>query len=128
MKTITGLARLCQAQARYPETEALFLGALQARRDVLGEQHPETNASRRDLAPLMSQWNRTVEAITWLEDAVEHGESDLAAFRQPDLARLRGHPEFEAIVAEIERNEGEWPPRKRGVRARLQSLRGECGR
>jgi hypothetical protein len=43
------------------------------------------------------------EALTFLRRSVDLGYSEPWISRDPDLASLRGDPEFEAIVAEIRR-------------------------
>lgn len=51
------------------------------------------------LAGVAAQQGRPDDALRWLQRAVERGFSDSAQLREdPDLASLRGRPEFDALV------------------------------
>ena len=69
--SLNNLAGLYKSQGRYEEAEPLYLQALQLRRSLLGESHPDVASSRWNLAALYANQDRLAEAEPLLVQAVE---------------------------------------------------------
>jgi serine/threonine-protein kinase len=100
------LANAIGAQGRYAEAEAFHRETLVFRERVLGPQHPETVSSIYNLACWTALQGKRAQALRHLADAVERG-FPLADHmeRDPDLASLRGEPEFRKLVAAASENQ-----------------------
>ena len=73
------LAVLYREQGDYDKAEPLFLEAINGRRLKLGETHPHTQESIRNLTGLYEAWNKPKEAEKWRarlgqSGAVEEGD------------------------------------------------------
>jgi non-specific serine/threonine protein kinase/serine/threonine-protein kinase len=106
---IRTLPILYMAQGRYEVAEPLLFEALESHRRVLGGKHPGTSRVLYNLACVGAKRGDRGEALERLRDSLDawHGiasESSLAS--DPDLESLRGDPEFEAILAEVEERAG----------------------
>ena len=62
MTSMNNLAGLCESQGRYYEALPLYVDCLEARRRVLGAEHPDTLASMNNLAGLYESQGRYYEA------------------------------------------------------------------
>jgi non-specific serine/threonine protein kinase/serine/threonine-protein kinase len=100
------LAILYWKQGRYDEAEQLYRETYEARQRVLGDDHPETLDSIYDLACYQAVLGTREEALRLLGLAVDRGWAEELVFDDPDLASLRGDPEFEALLAEVRRRIG----------------------
>ena len=88
-------------QGRYNEAEQLQLRTLEARRRVLGAEHPQTLISMCNLACLAAVRGERDRAVELFRELLELGWAEDWVFDEPDLESLQGDPEFEEILAEI---------------------------
>ncbi len=65
------------SQGRYSEAEPFYLEALQMRKDLLGQEHPNVATSLNNLALLYSNQGRYSEAITFFEQALDIAQRKL---------------------------------------------------
>jgi len=59
------LAILYKEQKRYNEAEPLLLEAIEGRKQKLGQQHPDTFDSVRNLIELYEAWGKPQKAEQW---------------------------------------------------------------
>jgi len=59
------LAMLYKVQARHDEAERHLLSAVEDRRLKLGDKHPHTVASMKNLIELYEAWNKLEQANEW---------------------------------------------------------------
>ena len=100
---VMGLAATLSDTGRLQEAEALDRELWAAQRRVLGPENPQTAMSEYNLAGLAARSGRTREALDLLHQSVAHHLPPAIARQMgqdPDLAPLRGNPEFEAIAAQ----------------------------
>jgi eukaryotic-like serine/threonine-protein kinase len=87
---------------KYSEAERLYRRVVETQTRVLGPNHPITAGSKYNLACNAALQGKRDEAITILEDAVNHGLTP-AQFNEiandSDFQSLRGDPRFKALVA-----------------------------
>jgi eukaryotic-like serine/threonine-protein kinase len=112
--TMTELANNLSVQGRYQEANALLQQTLAIQKRVRGVYHPETAETEYNLACNDALEGHKSEALALLKEAFEHGLSPLNKkhmAEDPDLKSLHGNPEFEALVAEAQKNthEGKKP-------------------
>lgn len=69
--TLNALADLARAQGRYPESEPLYLKALEVRERALGETHPDVAATLDNLGDLQSLRGRYSEAKAFFRRALQ---------------------------------------------------------
>jgi len=106
LTTMSNLASAYCRQGRYSEAETLHRETLDTRRRVLGPEHPDTVKSIFDLGGVAAVQGRRTQALRHLRDAVEHGYSGVDWMsKDPNLAPLRGDPEFQKIVAAAKENQ-----------------------
>jgi serine/threonine-protein kinase len=99
------LAILLYHDHRFAEAETLLRRALGIRERSLGAGHPDVAESCFSLACLNALRGRRGEALAFLRRALPGGAATpwmRAMAKDPDLVSLRGDPEFERIVAEVE--------------------------
>ena len=92
----------CVTKLRYAEAETVGREALAVARRVLGPKDPTMGILLYNLGAVAGVQNRTDEAITLLNQAIDAGLPLGAAEnieRDPDLTLLRRHPRFPALVA-----------------------------
>lgn len=82
------MAGLYDSQGRYQEAEPLFLQALELRRTLLGEEHPDVAQSLNNLAVLYYDQGRLVEAEPLFVQALELRQQRLGN-RHPDTVKTR---------------------------------------
>jgi non-specific serine/threonine protein kinase/serine/threonine-protein kinase len=99
LSSMNSLAVLYLMQSRLDEAESLFRECFQRKRVVLGDSHPSTLKTAYNLACVVARGGRSREALDILAQAADHGMVFERIGSDPDLASLRGDPEFEAIVA-----------------------------
>jgi non-specific serine/threonine protein kinase/serine/threonine-protein kinase len=100
---VMGLAGALSDQGHLREAEALDRDLLAAQRRVLGPESPQSAMSEYNLAGLAARTGRTREALDLLHQSMAHRLPKPIARQMgqdPDLAPLRGNPEFEAISAQ----------------------------
>ena len=96
------LAEFQRDLGRRDEAKKLLLQALDIERRVFGPNQPETAATKYDLATLLVLEGRTMEALSLLRDAVDHGLPPLMDSRIEKDAlfdSLHGDPRFAPLVA-----------------------------
>ncbi|HUM11851.1 MAG TPA: serine/threonine-protein kinase [Myxococcaceae bacterium] len=99
---VMGLAGALSDQGHLREAETLDRELLGAQRRVLGPESPQAAMSEYNLAGLAARTARTREALDLLRQSMAHHLPKPIARQMgqdPDLAPLRGNPEFEAISA-----------------------------
>jgi serine/threonine-protein kinase len=100
------LADAIASQGRYTDAEALHRETLAVRQRVLGPDHPETVNSIYNLAAVAALQGKRAEALSHLRDAIERGfHSPDIIEGDPDLATLRGDPEFQKLVTAARENQ-----------------------
>lgn len=100
------LAILLYHDRRFAEAEALLRRALGIRERSLGAGHPDTAESHFSLACLNALRGRRTDALAGLARALPGGAATpwmQGMATDPDLAALRGDPEFQRIAAEVAR-------------------------
>jgi len=106
LTTMNNLASAYCRQGRYAEAETLHRETLDTRRRVLGPEHPDTVKSIFDLGGVAAVQGRRTRALRYLRDAVDLGYSGVDWMsKDPNLAPLRGDPEFRKIVAAAKENQ-----------------------
>jgi tetratricopeptide (TPR) repeat protein len=83
--SLTWLAYLYQSQGRYKEAEPLFIQALELRRSLLGDHHPDVATSFNNLAGLYDSQGRYEDAEPLFIQALELRRS-LLGEHHPDVA------------------------------------------
>jgi hypothetical protein len=68
-----------------------------------GPRHQLVSRGYYDLACLSARAGERNRALELLREALDRGFTGKIIFDDPDLARLCGHSEFEALVAEVRR-------------------------
>jgi serine/threonine protein kinase/Tfp pilus assembly protein PilF len=105
-RCLESLGRLYLEQGLPAAAEPLFLRSVAIFEKTLGRQHAKVALSLLHLARVNARLGRGEEAIAFLVRALAVG-GDLpwkgTIGEDPDLASLRGNPEFERIVAEAKR-------------------------
>jgi serine/threonine protein kinase/tetratricopeptide (TPR) repeat protein len=92
---------------RYAEAELRFERSLEIRRAVYGPEHHFVGGTLYNLAGISALTGRRQQALTRLRSAIEHGYTGRSIFDDPDLASLRGDPEFERILDELRASSSE---------------------
>ena len=80
---MSALAATYHGQERYEEAERSCSLALEARKRVLGQEHPKTLFSMHNLAVTWNQLGRTAEALSLMEACCKLREKVLGA-EHPD--------------------------------------------
>jgi len=96
------LATVLMRQARYREAEQLFRETRFAQQRIFGPEKPQTASSTYNLGCLAALQGKSVQALTLLREAVDHGLNSQTALdmeNDEDLKSLRGNPSFTALVA-----------------------------
>ncbi len=100
--TMNNLASLLTAEKRYLEAEKFYGEMLDTERQVFGPEEPHTALTTYYLAVNAALRNRPDEALSLLQEAVDHGlepPSLLEIEKNADLKALHGDPRFAALVA-----------------------------
>ena len=100
--TMADLAAVLGMEKKDAEAEKVGRDALEIGRRVLGDKDPTMGILLYNLGAVAGIRNRTDEAITLLNQAIDAGLPPGAAEnieRDPDLTPLRGNPRFPALVA-----------------------------
>jgi hypothetical protein len=101
---MVNLGELYKDLSRYTEAELLYVETLEARRRVLGNDHPDTLESLYRLSRLNSLRGDAGRAMDWLRQAVEGGYANADRMaKDTDLESLHGR-EFDALVAHARQN------------------------
>jgi tetratricopeptide (TPR) repeat protein len=103
LNSLSNLAAVFISERRYTEAEKLYREANGIQRRVLGPEHPDTALSTYNLGVVALYLGRREQAISLLQEAVDHGlapANALAMEQDPDLKPLHGDPRYEAIVSE----------------------------
>jgi len=85
------------------EAERYLQSALEIYEHEFRSDHPYIALIFYNLACLSALQNDRETAIDFLRQSLERGYADDTIVDNPDLSSLHGNPEFEAIVAEVER-------------------------
>ena len=96
------LGDILKREGRYADAEKLYRETLDIQRRVFGPVHPAPARTEYKLACLMALQNRRDDAVSLLQQAVEHGlptEIGPKMDNDPDLKSLYGDPGFRALVA-----------------------------
>jgi serine/threonine protein kinase len=103
LNSLSNLAAVFISERRYTEAEKLYKEANGIQRRVLGPDHPDTALSVYNLGVVALYLGRREQAISLLQEAVDHGlapANALAMEQDPDLKPLHGDPRYEAIVSD----------------------------
>jgi tetratricopeptide (TPR) repeat protein len=103
---MNNLVNTLNKEGHWVEAEKLGRETLQARRRVLGAEHPDTGDAVYTLAVIEEHEGRRDEALKLLRQAIEHGlppEEGLDMESDPDLKSLQGDPRFTALVVETKK-------------------------
>jgi hypothetical protein len=96
-------------QGRYAEAEKLCRETLNIRSRVLGPEHPDTAMSAYELSGLLARQGRRSEALSFLQQAVDHGLDpvlDIELGATNDFTSLHGDPRFAALVTHAKEQAG----------------------
>jgi Tetratricopeptide repeat len=96
------LGETLKFQNRYAEAEKVYRENLEARRRVLGVEHPDVASSAFDFAEVLALDGKRDEALSQLKFAMEHALSSEQRERMEkdeDLKSLHGDPRFDALLA-----------------------------
>ena len=96
------LGNTLSEEGHFKEAESVLRQTLDIQTRVLGPEHPDTAATKYNLACNAALAGHSAEALTWLRDAIAHGLSMLNVSRMTDdtdLVSLHGNTEFEAMIA-----------------------------
>ncbi len=107
--TMNELANTLSVEGRYKEAIALLQQTLEIQTRVRGANHPDIAETKYNMACNAALAGHRAEALALLKDAVEHGLSPLNKqhmIEDSDLKSLHGNPEFEALVAEVQKTAG----------------------
>jgi len=88
--------------AQYAEAETLLLQAHEIQSRVLGPNNRNTAFSTYNLACIAARRNQRDEALSLLQEAVDHGLSPNQALhmeKDDNLKFLHGDPRFDTLVA-----------------------------
>ncbi len=97
------LGGLLVSQGRYEEARLLLERTHQARLRVLGDTHSDVGYSHYNLACLASALGKRAKALEHLRKAASLGWAERTILTDSSLDILRGTPEFEALVAEVQK-------------------------
>jgi len=104
--TMTELANTLSVEGRYKEANALLQQTLEIQTRIRGANHPDTAETKYNMACNAALEGRRAEAFALLKDAIDHGLSPLNKqhmLEDSDLKSLHGSPEFEALVAQVQK-------------------------
>ena len=79
---------LLQAQAKFTEAEPYFREALDARRRVLGDEHPATLFSINHMGVFHHSWGKPTEAEPYLREALQTSRRVLGNEHRQTLTRI----------------------------------------
>jgi serine/threonine protein kinase len=105
--TMSELANTLSVQGRYKEADELLRQTIEIQSRVMGPNHPDTAGTKYNLACNAALAGHAGEALSLLKDAVAHGLSPLTSqhmAKDSDLQSLHGKPEFEALVAAVQKS------------------------
>ena len=100
---------------RFPEAEQLYRENLEVQRRILGPNDPRTAVTKYNLACNLAMAGRRHQAISLLDDAVDHGLTPAAALNiesDSDFKPLHGMPGFTALVERIHQRASLRPQQK----------------
>ena len=116
---LTNLANVYTYQGKYGDAEPLFQRSLKIYEKALGPDHPEVASVLYSLGCLNARRGKRAEALGFLRRALSiAGDRPVMGSigKEPDLVSLHGTPEFERIVAEVnKRQEAKQATQKRGM-------------
>ena len=101
MSAMLSLANTLMEAGKYSEAEMLYRQVHTSDQRVR-PNHPAAAVTLYDLGCVTAHEGRKTEAISFLNEAVDHGlpaYGDLAIEQDPDLNSLHGDPRFAALVA-----------------------------
>jgi serine/threonine protein kinase/tetratricopeptide (TPR) repeat protein len=105
LATMNDLGWALNDQAKHAEAEDVFRQALEIRRRILGDHHPDTLMTLYNLGCVSATSGDKREALEWLGTAIEGGFGDVDVMgKDPDLASLRGTPEYDRLFAAARSN------------------------
>jgi predicted negative regulator of RcsB-dependent stress response len=99
---LINLAEMQRDQGQNEEAKKLYHQALDIEVRVLGPDQPETAEVKYDLATVLVRGGQIDEALSLLQQAVDHGLPPLNALnmeKDPVLDSLHSDPRFAALVA-----------------------------
>ena len=99
---LDGLGAMYWRMGRYEDSRPLGERALVIRENEVGREHADVARRYYNLACIWAKVGEREEAMDKLRQAIDRGFSWGGIADDPDLDSLRGDPEFEAIVDEIE--------------------------
>jgi len=91
------------ALKRYAESLQSYETSLAIRQNVLPENHPGLASTFYNLACILALDGHTDRALERLQLSLDAGFKNPLIFDDPDLDILRGNPEFEEMIREVER-------------------------
>jgi tetratricopeptide (TPR) repeat protein len=103
LMSMNNLALTYKDQKRYTEAETMLRETLTLSREVRGDKHPYTLDTGYNLACVMALDGRPKEALAVLRQVVDRGFAGVFIAEDSDLGSLHGDPDFEALVAEVEK-------------------------
>src|SRR5215472_548883 len=99
---MTNLARSLRDLGQYEDSERELRDTLEIEARIFGPEQPETDEAKYDLALLVARKGQIDEALSLLDDAVDHGLPPLLVSRMdtdPFLEPLNGNPRFAKLIA-----------------------------
>jgi non-specific serine/threonine protein kinase/serine/threonine-protein kinase len=104
LDTMDNLADDLLQQGRLDEAERLRLDVLDAQLRKLGPTSLKVAFARYQLACVAARRGTRSRALDWLRQAIQGGYADPSLEKDPDLASLRGSPEFERLGSAAREN------------------------
>jgi len=104
--SLNNLAILYEDQGKYAAAEPLLQRSLMILEKALGPKHPNVAVSLYNLACFSALRGKRMEALAFLRRALPGGGNMpwmWSIGKDQDLVSLHGNPEFEQIVAEVNR-------------------------
>jgi non-specific serine/threonine protein kinase/serine/threonine-protein kinase len=103
VSALDALSALYWRMGRYEDSRPLGERALAIRESEVGREHPDVARRYYNLACIWARIGERNEAMDKLRQAIDRGFSWGGIANDPDMDSLRGDPEFEVIVDQIER-------------------------
>lgn len=107
LKTMIDLATVRSREGRYAEAKKLIRDPINLSRRLFGPQDPLTVGGVYNLGGIEARLGNRVEALSLLQQALDHGLSSsdaLAMESNPDLKSLHRDPRFIAMVADAKKH------------------------
>ena len=100
-QSLNNIAITLKSEGRLAEARPLVEQAIATWEAALGPKHASVALGYYNLASLVALQGDRKGALALLRQSLDRGFASKAIFDDPDVASLRGEPEFEEVVAEV---------------------------